>query len=109
MVPPLQPRHRFLCLQMSKDYKAALVGLHVQDIEELRSYRQPPALVVRVTDTLCMLFGKEPGWENAKLLLNQEDFYQVGPAGKGQGQQLLPQASHAPSTTLVAWAFCSRG
>ncbi|XP_026544182.1 dynein heavy chain domain-containing protein 1 [Notechis scutatus] len=62
--------------KVSQDYKAALAALRVQDIEELRSYRQPPALVVQVTDPLCLMFQVEPGWESAKLLLNKEDFYQ---------------------------------
>ncbi|XP_074918004.1 dynein heavy chain domain-containing protein 1-like [Chelonoidis abingdonii] len=63
--------------KMNTEYKAALAGLQVQDIEELRSYRLPPASILRVTDTLCMMFRKEPGWESAKQLLGQEDFYQV--------------------------------
>ncbi|XP_062983829.1 dynein heavy chain domain-containing protein 1 [Elgaria multicarinata webbii] len=62
--------------KVSKDYQAALAVLRVQDIEELRSYRQPPSPVVQVTDILCMMFHQEPGWENAKLLLGGEDFYQ---------------------------------
>ncbi|CAM5073721.1 unnamed protein product [Eretmochelys imbricata] len=62
--------------KMNTEYKAALAGLQVQDIEELRSYRLPPASILRVTDTLCMMFSKEPGWESAKQLLGQEDFYQ---------------------------------
>uniref|UniRef100_A0A8C8SJT4 Dynein heavy chain domain 1 n=1 Tax=Pelusios castaneus TaxID=367368 RepID=A0A8C8SJT4_9SAUR len=62
--------------QMNTDYRAALAGLQSQDIEELRSYRLPPAPIVRVTDTLCMMFSKEPGWASAKQLLGQEDFYQ---------------------------------
>lgn len=64
--------------QVSQDYKAALASLRAQDLEELRSYRQPPAPVVWVTDVLCHMFHQEPGWENAKLLLQREDFYQVG-------------------------------
>ncbi|XP_065445590.1 LOW QUALITY PROTEIN: dynein heavy chain domain-containing protein 1 [Chrysemys picta bellii] len=62
--------------KMNTEYKAALAGLQVQDIEELRSYRLPPASILRVTDTLCMMFSKDPGWESAKQLLGQEDFYQ---------------------------------
>uniref|UniRef100_A0ABM5FVF4 Dynein heavy chain domain-containing protein 1 isoform X2 n=1 Tax=Pogona vitticeps TaxID=103695 RepID=A0ABM5FVF4_9SAUR len=62
--------------KVSQDYKAALASLRMQDIEELRSYRQPPAPVVRVTDVLCVMFHQEPGWENAKVLLHREDFYQ---------------------------------
>nr|XP_056714739.1 dynein heavy chain domain-containing protein 1 [Euleptes europaea] len=62
--------------KMSKDYKAALAGLRAQDVEELRSYRQPPEQVVWVADILCKMFGEKPGWENAKQMLCQEDFYQ---------------------------------
>ncbi|KAF7235156.1 Dynein heavy chain domain-containing protein 1 [Varanus komodoensis] len=62
--------------KVSNDYKAALATLRVQDIEELRSYRQPPLAVLRVTDALCMMFHQGPGWEQAKLLLNREDFFQ---------------------------------
>ncbi|XP_077197132.1 dynein heavy chain domain-containing protein 1 isoform X2 [Paroedura picta] len=62
--------------KMSKDYRTALAGLRAQDIEELRSYRQPPEQVVWVTDVLCKMFGEKPGWENAKQMLSQEDFYQ---------------------------------
>nr|XP_060623170.1 dynein heavy chain domain-containing protein 1 [Anolis sagrei ordinatus] len=58
------------------DYQTAVAMLHPQDVEELRSYRQPPATVVRVTDMLCLMFQEEPGWESAKVLLNREDFYQ---------------------------------
>ncbi|XP_033001694.1 dynein heavy chain domain-containing protein 1 [Lacerta agilis] len=62
--------------KVNKDYKEALAMLRLQDIEELRSYRQPPATVVMVTDILCLMFEQEPGWENAKLLLNRDNFYE---------------------------------
>ncbi|XP_060119766.1 dynein heavy chain domain-containing protein 1 [Heteronotia binoei] len=62
--------------KMSKDYREALAGLRAQDVEELRSYRQPPEQVVWVTDILCKLFGEKPGWEAAKEMLSREDFYQ---------------------------------
>ncbi|KAM8975647.1 dynein heavy chain domain-containing protein 1 [Pelodytes ibericus] len=51
--------------------------LKVCDIEEMRSYRSPPPLVVMVTDVLCAIFEKEPGWDSAKKLLGQEDFFQM--------------------------------
>uniref|UniRef100_A0ACB8FFW4 Uncharacterized protein n=1 Tax=Sphaerodactylus townsendi TaxID=933632 RepID=A0ACB8FFW4_9SAUR len=63
--------------KMSSDYKVALAGLRAHDIEELRGYRQPPEQVVWVLDTLCLMFGKKPGWENAKQLLCQKDFYEA--------------------------------
>ncbi|XP_077782912.1 dynein heavy chain domain-containing protein 1 isoform X3 [Podarcis muralis] len=62
--------------KVNKDYKEALAMLRVQDVEELRSYRQPPETVVMVTDILCLMFEQEPGWENAKLLLNRDNFYE---------------------------------
>ncbi|XP_034282242.1 dynein heavy chain domain-containing protein 1 isoform X2 [Pantherophis guttatus] len=72
----LEKKKEMAMKKVSQDYKAALAALRVQDIEELRSYRQPPALVVQVTDPLCLMFQVEPGWESAKLLLNREDFHQ---------------------------------
>ncbi|XP_008121816.2 dynein heavy chain domain-containing protein 1 isoform X1 [Anolis carolinensis] len=62
--------------KVRQDYQTAVAMLHLHDVEELRSYRQPPATVVRVTDILCLMFQQEPGWESAKMLLNREDFYQ---------------------------------
>ncbi|KAH0625314.1 hypothetical protein JD844_033823 [Phrynosoma platyrhinos] len=72
----LEKQRELAMKKVSRAYKAALARLRVQDIEELRSYRQPPDLVVKVTDVLCMMFDQEPGWESAKLLLNQDDFYE---------------------------------
>ncbi|XP_073415923.1 dynein heavy chain domain-containing protein 1 isoform X2 [Dendrobates tinctorius] len=50
--------------------------LRILDVEEIRSYRIPPAPVVMVTDVLCTVFGREQGWENAKLLIGKDNFYQ---------------------------------
>ncbi|XP_070605500.1 LOW QUALITY PROTEIN: dynein heavy chain domain-containing protein 1 [Erythrolamprus reginae] len=72
----LEKKKELAMKKVSQDYKAALAALRLQDIEELRSYRQPPALVVQVTEPLCLMFQVEARWENAKLLLNREDFYQ---------------------------------
>ncbi|XP_073468800.1 dynein heavy chain domain-containing protein 1 [Aquarana catesbeiana] len=60
------------CVQWSEVQKQ----LKLSDVEEIRSYRAPPPPVIMVTDVLCTVFGKEPGWESAKLLLGQEEFYQ---------------------------------
>ncbi|XP_053163641.1 dynein heavy chain domain-containing protein 1 isoform X3 [Hemicordylus capensis] len=72
----LEKKKELAMKKMSTDYKDALAALRVQDIVELRSYRQPPAPVVKVTNVLCMMFGLEPGWENAQVLLHREDFYE---------------------------------
>uniref|UniRef100_A0A8C5MR28 Dynein heavy chain domain-containing protein 1 n=1 Tax=Leptobrachium leishanense TaxID=445787 RepID=A0A8C5MR28_9ANUR len=58
-------------------WSAVQDGLKVSDVEEIRRYRAPPPLVVMVTDALCAIFEKEPGWESAKRLLGQEEFHQM--------------------------------
>ncbi|KAM5180437.1 LOW QUALITY PROTEIN: dynein heavy chain domain-containing protein 1 [Mantella aurantiaca] len=68
-------RHRQL-EEASLHWSEVQKQLRLWDVEELRSYRSPPAAVIMVTDVLCAVYGKEGGWENAKLLLGQEDFYQ---------------------------------
>ncbi|XP_068122556.1 dynein heavy chain domain-containing protein 1 isoform X3 [Hyperolius riggenbachi] len=50
--------------------------LKISDVDEIRSYRSPPALVIMVTDVLCAVYGRDGGWESAKLLLGQENIYQ---------------------------------
>ncbi|KAG8593835.1 hypothetical protein GDO81_000962 [Engystomops pustulosus] len=62
--------------QTRLQWAAVQKELRVLDVEELRSYRAPPPPVIMVTDVLCTVFGREPGWENAKLLLGQDHFYQ---------------------------------
>lgn len=47
-------------------------------MEEVRHYRDPPVGVVQVMDAICLLFSHPPGWESAKQLLSQADFFQVG-------------------------------
>ncbi|XP_076023406.1 dynein heavy chain domain-containing protein 1, partial [Genypterus blacodes] len=50
--------------------------LNPSDLEEVRHYRNPPEGVVRIMDALCLLFSRRPGWESAKLLLGQANFFQ---------------------------------
>ena len=37
----------------------AINSLDIHDVEEIRSYRTPPAIVRLVVDAICVLFGKE--------------------------------------------------
>ena len=37
----------------------AINSLNIHDVEELRSYRTPPAIVTLVVDAICVLFEKE--------------------------------------------------
>ena len=55
----------------------ALQCLRVGDLEEVRSYRDPPQGVVRVLDALCLLFNRPCSWDSARQLLGQHDFYEV--------------------------------
>nr|XP_043885125.1 dynein heavy chain domain-containing protein 1 [Solea senegalensis] len=50
--------------------------LNPSDLEEIRRYRDPPDGVVTVMDAVCLLFDRPPGWENAKQLLGQSNFFQ---------------------------------
>ncbi|XP_044139920.1 dynein heavy chain domain-containing protein 1 [Bufo gargarizans] len=62
--------------QARLQWAAVQKELKILDVEEIRSYRAPPPPVIMVTDVLCTVFGKESGWENAKLLIGQDNFYQ---------------------------------
>ena len=37
----------------------AINSLDIHDVEEIRSYRTPPAIVRLVVDAVCLLFEKE--------------------------------------------------
>ncbi|XP_037328902.2 dynein heavy chain domain-containing protein 1-like [Pungitius pungitius] len=50
--------------------------LNQEDLEEVRHYRDPPDGVVRVTDAVCLLFNRPAGWESARQLLGQANFFQ---------------------------------
>ncbi|KAM8879925.1 dynein heavy chain domain-containing protein 1 isoform 2-T5 [Spinachia spinachia] len=50
--------------------------LKQEDLEEVRHYRDPPDGVVGVTDAICLLFNRPAGWESARQLLAQSNFFQ---------------------------------
>ncbi|TMS22913.1 Dynein heavy chain 6, axonemal [Larimichthys crocea] len=50
--------------------------LNPSDLEEVRHYREPPDGVVKIMDAICLLFNRPPGWESAKQLLGQSNFFQ---------------------------------
>ncbi|KAF7656220.1 hypothetical protein LDENG_00044700 [Lucifuga dentata] len=50
--------------------------LNPADLEEVRHYRSPPEGVVKVMDAICLLFNRPFGWDSAKQLLGQPNFYQ---------------------------------
>lgn len=51
--------------------------LNPSDLEEVRHYRDPPEGVVKIMDAVCLMFNRPAGWESAKQLLGQPDFFQV--------------------------------
>ena len=47
----------------------ALSCINKADLEELKSYKNPPAIVKFSLEALCVLFDKDTSWESAVLLL----------------------------------------
>ncbi|XP_051967401.1 dynein heavy chain domain-containing protein 1 [Xyrauchen texanus] len=65
--------------QVSPLYQLAvevLQSLNYSDFEEVRNYRAPPEIVVRVMDIICILFNHPCGWESCKQLLRRSSFFQ---------------------------------
>ncbi|KAL3832089.1 hypothetical protein ACJMK2_023767 [Sinanodonta woodiana] len=65
--------------KLNPNYQAAMMALNAlnkRDLDEVRSYREPPELVRYVLNALCLLFGRTQDYENGKQLLNKENFIQ---------------------------------
>ncbi|XP_052798483.1 dynein heavy chain domain-containing protein 1-like isoform X5 [Mya arenaria] len=65
--------------RLNPNYKAAILALdslNRQDLDEVKSFREPPELVKYVVNALCLLYDKPQDWENGKLLLTRENFVQ---------------------------------
>ncbi|CBZ53336.1 GI17927, related [Neospora caninum Liverpool] len=54
----------------------ALDALDKKDIQELKSFLNPPALVETVLQAVCLLVGRKQTWEEAKKLLNETSLLQ---------------------------------
>ncbi|XP_026158699.1 dynein heavy chain domain-containing protein 1 isoform X2 [Mastacembelus armatus] len=67
-----QELERYMFLAALKTLKC----LNPSDLEEVRHYRDPPERVVKIMDAICLLFNSPPGWESAKQLLGQSNFFQ---------------------------------
>ncbi|XP_053624487.1 dynein axonemal heavy chain 6 isoform X1 [Plodia interpunctella] len=52
----------------------ALKALNKADINELKAFQKPPALVRFVMEPICILFGAKPDWDNTKKLLADVNF-----------------------------------
>lgn len=58
-------------LEAAKD---ALNALRKEDVQELKAFASPPALVQTVMEAVCILFGRKTDWKSAKMLLSEADF-----------------------------------
>lgn len=54
----------------------ALDSLDKKDIQELKSFLNPPVLVETVLQALCLLMGRKQTWEEGKKLLNDTTLLQ---------------------------------
>ncbi|EGD81584.1 dynein heavy chain 6 [Salpingoeca rosetta] len=52
----------------------ALKSLRKEDVQELKAFASPPALVQTVMEAVCLLFGRKTDWKTAKSLLGEADF-----------------------------------
>ncbi|CAG5088990.1 Oidioi.mRNA.OKI2018_I69.PAR.g12039.t1.cds [Oikopleura dioica] len=52
-----------------------LKNLDIRDFEEIRTYRKPPASVVLVVESICLLFNEEPTFECGTTLLHKDNFF----------------------------------
>ena len=52
----------------------ALDSLDKKDIQEVKSFAKPPALVETVLSAVCLLMGKKETWDEAKKLMNDSNF-----------------------------------
>ncbi|KAK4473205.1 hypothetical protein MN116_004381 [Schistosoma mekongi] len=62
----------FLLYNLKNTYRLAVQGLHnlsIEDLDEIRSYREPPDAVKECVYLICMLMDEEEDWENAKHMM----------------------------------------
>ncbi|CAH8434363.1 unnamed protein product [Schistosoma guineensis] len=58
--------------KLKNAYRLAVQGLHnlsIEDLDEIRSYREPPDDVKNCVYLICMLMDEEENWENAKHMM----------------------------------------
>merc|ERR1719428_2272359 len=54
----------------------SLDALDKKDIQEVKSFAKPPALVEVVLSAVCLLMGKKETWDDAKKIMNDSNFLQ---------------------------------
>jgi dynein heavy chain len=55
----------------------ALDALNKNDIGEIRSYANPPTMVMTVMSAVCVLLNEKPDWSTSKLLLGDPSFMKI--------------------------------
>jgi dynein heavy chain len=55
----------------------ALDKLDKKDVQELKVFTTPPAMVQVVLEAVCILFGRKTDWKAAKMLLSEADFLKM--------------------------------
>lgn len=55
----------------------ALDKLDKKDIQELKVFTTPPAMVQVVLEAVCVLFNRKTDWKSAKALLSEADFLKM--------------------------------
>uniref|UniRef100_K3WBW3 Dynein heavy chain coiled coil stalk domain-containing protein n=1 Tax=Globisporangium ultimum (strain ATCC 200006 / CBS 805.95 / DAOM BR144) TaxID=431595 RepID=K3WBW3_GLOUD len=61
------------CLE---EANAALLLIEKRHIIEIKSFNSPPLLVHLVFDAICVMFGMEPAWDNARKILSDASVVQ---------------------------------
>jgi dynein heavy chain len=59
------------------EYYAAIKSLDAldkKDIQEIKSFAKPPALVEVVLSAVCLLMGKKENWDESKKMMNDSEF-----------------------------------
>ena len=54
----------------------ALKSLNKNDITEIKGFKSPPPLVMKVMEAVCILLGAKPDWDSAKKVLGDTQFLQ---------------------------------
>ena len=66
-------------LQSKEQFDASISFLHTirkDDIDELKSFTIIPPIVIQLAEAICILFDKQPSWQEAKKLFISTSFMQ---------------------------------
>lgn len=61
-------------LPILEQAKEAVRDINKNMINEMRSFKQPPPLVLVVMNAVCLLFGEKEDWDSSKKILGRMTF-----------------------------------